>query len=105
MVTATSASRWWRTGSGSARRLRAAGGLRPRSRFERCVGIGSAHRSHATGSERPENGSARHWEADVHVVLVVRIRDHDAALAPEPCRIADEDHFGAVNDEAVEEGL
>jgi hypothetical protein len=44
-------------------------------------------------------------EANVHVVVVVRVWDHDAGRPVEPGRIADEDHLRSGGDEAVEKIL
>ena len=41
----------------------------------------------------------------MHVVLVVRVRDHDAGGAAEAGREADEDHLRSRGDEAVEQRL
>ena len=45
------------------------------------------------------------WEANVHVVLVVRVGDDHAVRSAEPGRVADEDHPRTGGDEAVEKVL
>src|SRR4051794_3000560 len=49
--------------------------------------------------------SARVGEPDVHVVLVVRVRDHDVAPPVQPGRVAHEDHLSPGGHEAVEKIL
>ena len=49
--------------------------------------------------------SAGGREADVYVVLVARVGDHDSRRAVKPGRVADEDHTRSGGDEAVDEIL
>src|SRR5262249_57448043 len=58
----------------------------------------------ASARARPELPAGRR-EADVHVVLVVRVRDDDPRRAVEAGRIAHEDHPSAPADEPVPQVL